>query len=188
MKKNFHETIICAGFGGQGIMLIGKILADVGMREGYHVTWFPSYGAEVRGGTANSSVHISSENISSPIVSEPTICVAMNKLSLNKFINKVKTGGLLIANTSMLEEIPRRDGIQIAEIPLTKLATELGNVKTANMIALGVLVGMRKIFPVESVLADIEHVFSGNKELVNINKDAINLGYKLALGAKNEQK
>ena len=186
MKKPIHETIICAGFGGQGIMLIGKILADVGMRGGYHVTWFPSYGAEVRGGTANSSVHISSENISSPIVSEPTICVAMNKLSLNKFINKVKKGGLLIANTSMLEEIPKRAEIQIAELPLTKLATDLGNIKVANMIALGALVGIKKILPLESVLADIEHIFSNSKELVAINKDAINLGYRLVSGVKNE--
>jgi 2-oxoacid:acceptor oxidoreductase gamma subunit (pyruvate/2-ketoisovalerate family) len=186
MKKKIHETIICAGFGGQGIMLIGKILADVGMREGYNVSWFPSYGAEVRGGTANSSVHISSETISSPMVSEPTICIAMNKLSLNKFISKVKKGGLIIVNTSLTEDIPKREDIQIAEIPLTKLATELGNVKAANMIALGALIGIKKILPLDSVLHDIENVFFNNKELIAINQDAIGLGYRLVSGENNE--
>ena len=177
-----HEKIICAGFGGQGIMVMGKILATCAMKTGLYVTWFPSYGAEVRGGTANSSVHISTNKIASPMVLNPTSCVVMNKLSLQKFINKVGKGGLLIVNTSMVDVVPKKKDIKIIKLPLTKVAAELGNVKVANMIALGALLGLKKIVPLKDVLKEIADAFPTKKDLISINKNAIKLGYKLVGG------
>ena len=171
------EQIICAGFGGQGIMLMGKVLAEAGMKEGYEVTWLPSYGAEVRGGTAHSMVHISRETIASPTVSKPSTCIVMNKPSLTKFIDRTRKGGLLIVNTSMVDGIPKRNDIKIIEIPLTKLASELGNIKVANMIAVGAFVGLKKIFSLKNVLEILEKTFSG-KDLISINKKAIESGYE----------
>ena len=121
-----NETIICAGFGGQGIMLMGKLLAEVGMKKGYHVTWMPSYGAEVRGGTAHSMVRISRAPIACPLVSAPTTAIVMNMPSFSKFISTIKPGGLAILNTSMIENLSKkRKNIKTAEIPLTKLALDL---------------------------------------------------------------
>jgi len=174
-----HEKIICAGFGGQGIMLMGKLLAQAGMSRGYHVTWLPSYGAEVRGGTAHSMIHISDREIASPTILKPTICVAMNQLSLAKFMDRVEKTGLLIVNTSMAAEIVEKKAVRIAAFPLTKLASELGNIKAANMIAVGALIRLKKIFPLKSVLDELAKVLPLKKDLISINKKAIKLGYDL---------
>ena len=114
-----HEEIIFAGFGGQGIMLMGKALSYAAMNEGKHVTWMPSYGAEVRGGTAHSMVIISDVEIASPVVREPTICVVMNKPSLQKFEAKVRRRGMLIINKSLIEDGVERDDIHFLQIPPT---------------------------------------------------------------------
>ena len=180
--KKIHEKIICAGFGGQGIMLMGKLLSEVGMEKGYNVTWFPSYGAEVRGGTAHSMVHIDTEKIASPTISNPTSCVVMNKLSLLKFIGRVEKGGLLIANSSMVEKIENKKSIKIVKFPLTKLASDLGNIKVANMIAVGTLVRLKKMFEPKDVINALEKMLPVKKELISINKKALELGYKIAGG------
>ncbi len=174
-----HEQIICAGFGGQGVMLLGKLLAQVGMKNGYRVTWMPSYGAEVRGGTAHSMVHISDGGISSPIVSNPTTCIVMNKPSMLKFMDRVEKKGLLIINTSMAEKIVEKRAVKIAAFPLTKLASELGNIKVANMIAAGAFIRLKKIFSLKNALDELSAVLPSKKELVSINKEAIKLGYNL---------
>lgn len=174
-----HEEIICAGFGGQGIMLMGKLLAECGMRAGYNVTWLPSYGAEVRGGTAHSMVRISREKIASPTISRPTTCIVMNKPSLMKFMDTVKSGGVLIINTSMADEIFEKKAVKIAAFPLTKLASEMGNIKVANMIAVGVFVGLKRIFPLETVLEEVGKIFHSKEDMVSINKKAVKLGYEL---------
>jgi len=174
-----HEKIICAGFGGQGVMLMGKLLAQAGMKSGRHVTWMPSYGAEVRGGTAHSMVHISERGIASPRVSRPTTCIVMNKPSLLKFMDKVERGGLLIINTSMADEIVEKKAMKIAAFPLTKLALELGNIKVANMIAVGAFVRLKGIFSMKDVLGEVSNVLPSKKDLIAINKKAIKLGYEL---------
>ncbi|MBL7157515.1 MAG: 2-oxoacid:acceptor oxidoreductase family protein [Candidatus Omnitrophica bacterium] len=177
MKRSMHEEIVCAGFGGQGIMLMGKLLAEVGMKEGHNVTWLPSYGAEVRGGTAHSMVHISCEEIASPTISTPTTCIIMNKPSLVKFIHRVKRSGLLIVNTSMVDKILEEKSIKIAGIPLTRLATELGNVKVANMIAVGAFIRLKSIFSLENAMEALNRVLPSKENIVNLNKKAVKLGY-----------
>jgi 2-oxoglutarate ferredoxin oxidoreductase subunit gamma len=179
-----NEQILCAGFGGQGIMLMGKLLAYIGMKQGYNVTWLPSYGAEVRGGTAHSMVHISTGPVASPTVSKPTTCIVMNKPSLAKFAGRVKEKGLLIVNASMVERIPKRRGIRIASLPLTKLAVDLGEIKAANMVALGAFVGLRKLFPLKNVTENLSAMLPLKKELIDINKKALELGYSFVTKGK----
>jgi 2-oxoglutarate ferredoxin oxidoreductase subunit gamma len=174
-----REKIICAGFGGQGIMLMGKLLTEIGMKNGYNVTWLPSYGAEVRGGTAHSMVHISEAKIASPVVSRPTTCIVMNRPSLLKFIDRIKKGGLLIVNTSMVSKVPEKKGIKIVKLPLTRLASELGNVKVANMIAVGAFMALKKIFSLKDIPEALERILPLKKDLISINKKAVETGYKL---------
>ena len=172
-----HEQIICAGFGGQGIMLMGKLVALAGMREGYNVTWLPSYGAEVRGGTAHSMVHIADETIASPTVSSPTTCIVMNKPSLAKFMGKIKKNGLLLVNISMVDKIVEGKSIRLVGIPLTQLAADLGNVKVANMVAVGAFVRLKKIFPLNIILSELDKILAAKEELISLNKKAIKIGY-----------
>ena len=178
-RVSMHEQIICAGFGGQGIMVMGKLLAQTGMEEGYNVTWLPSYGAEVRGGTAHSMVHISDGIIASPTITEVDTCIAMNKPSLLKFMKKIKKGGLLIVNTSMVDNIVEKKAIKVVGFPFTQLAAELGNVKVANTIAVGAFTRLKKLFSPESVLRQIEEMLSKRKDLIAINEKAFKAGYGL---------
>jgi len=139
MTANGHyEEIVIAGFGGQGIMLAGKLLAQTAMREGKEVTYMPSYGAEVRGGTANCMVVISEEEIACPLVAQPDSLIVMNKASLNKFAPRLKKGGLLVMNVSLIDNEPEfDDSIDVVAVPADELAVELGSQKSANMVALG---------------------------------------------------
>ncbi|MFH1380871.1 MAG: 2-oxoacid:acceptor oxidoreductase family protein [Candidatus Omnitrophota bacterium] len=177
MNKILHEQIICAGFGGQGIMLMGKLLAQIGMKAGYNVTWLPSYGAEVRGGTAHSMTHIKTGEIAAPTISKPTTCIVMNRPSLIKFEDKLEKNGLLIINTSMIDKIVEKKSIKIAGLPLTDLALELGNVRTANMIAIGAYARLRGIFSLKQALTELKNMLMAKKDIVSINEKAIKLGY-----------
>jgi len=133
-----YEEIFIAGFGGQGIMLTGKLLAQTAMRAGKEVTYMSSYGAEVRGGTANCMVVISEEKIACPLVAKPDSLIVMNKASLNKFAPWLKKGGLLIMNVSLIDSEPELDdSIEVVAVPADDLAVELGSQKSANMVALG---------------------------------------------------
>ncbi len=135
---NFYEEIIIAGFGGQGIMLTGKLLAQTAMMAGKEVTYMPSYGAEVRGGTANCMVVIAEEKIACPVVAKPDSLIVLNKASLNKFGPRLKNGGLLIMNSSLIDTEPQLDdSIEIIAVPADELAIELGSQKSTNMVALG---------------------------------------------------
>ncbi|MBN2457346.1 MAG: 2-oxoacid:acceptor oxidoreductase family protein [Sedimentisphaerales bacterium] len=134
----FYEEVTIAGFGGQGIILAGRLLAHIAMKAGKEVTYMPSYGAEMRGGTANSMVIISDKAIASPIVSNPNSAIIMNKASLTKFGPKIQPGGLLVMNSSLIDERPALDEtIDIVAIPADDIAAELGNSKAANMVILG---------------------------------------------------
>ncbi len=133
-----YEEVIIAGFGGQGIMLTGKLLAQTAMERGLEVTYMPSYGAEVRGGTANCMVVIAEKKIACPAVAKPDSLIVLNKASLNKFGPRLKNGGLLIMNSSLIDTEPKLDdSIEIIAVPADELAVELGSQKSANMVALG---------------------------------------------------
>ena len=133
-----YEEIFIAGFGGQGIMLTGKLLAQTAMRTGREVTYMSSYGAEVRGGTANCMVVISEQKIACPVVARPDSLIVMNKASLNKFGPQLKKGGLLVMNVSLIDSEPELDeSIEVVPVPADELAVELGSLKRANMVALG---------------------------------------------------
>jgi 2-oxoglutarate ferredoxin oxidoreductase subunit gamma len=137
-SNGFYEEIIIAGFGGQGIMLAGKLLAQTAMRAGKEVTYMPSYGAEVRGGTANCMVVIAEKEIACPVVGRPDSLIVMNKASLNKFAGRLKNGGLLIMNSSLIDSEPQLDdSVEIVAVPADELAVELGSHRSANMVAIG---------------------------------------------------
>ena len=136
--NGFYEEIIIAGFGGQGIMLTGRLLAQTAMEAGKEVTYMPSYGAEVRGGTSNCMVIIAEKKIACPVVAKPDSLIVLNKASLNKFGPRLKNNGLLIMNSSLIDTEPQLDdSIEIITVPADELAVELGSPKSANMVALG---------------------------------------------------
>jgi len=173
------EEIIFAGFGGQGIMFMGKAIAYAAMNEGKHVTWIPSYGAEVRGGTAYSMVIVSDEAIASPLIKEPTICVAMNGPSFRKYESKVKANGLLIINKSMTDAGAERKDIDVLNIPITALAAEAGDHRIGNMVALGALLGRRKIIVPESLINGLKDIVSSTyHNLLPVNEKAIRKGFE----------
>ncbi|MFN3283174.1 MAG: 2-oxoacid:acceptor oxidoreductase family protein [Pseudothermotoga sp.] len=173
------HSIIFAGFGGQGVMLMGQVLAQAGMNEDKYVTWFPSYGPEMRGGTANCTVVVSDEPVASPVVEMPTEVVAMNIPSLLKFEPKVKKDGFLFINTSVVDRKPQRKDIRIIELPANEIAENLGNVKIANMVMLGGFVQVTKCVSIDSVIEAMKYKLSGkNSDLLEINVKAIFEGAK----------
>jgi len=174
-----REDIIFAGFGGQGIMLMGKALSYAAMKKGKFVTWLPSYGAEVRGGTAHSMVIISDDLIAFPLVKEPSICVVMNMPSFQKFEAKVKEEGILIINKSLVESRKTRKAINVLEIPATDMAFKLGNSRVANMIVLGALLAKRDILPLEALVDSLKNVIpKKHQDSISINKEAIRKGFE----------
>lgn len=180
MKKNKTvkcEEILCAGFGGQGIMLAGKLLAEAALLDGKYVTWMPSYGAEVRGGTAHSMIKISANYVGSPVIKNPSICLVMNYPSLVKYENAVRPGGLLVVNKSLSEKPARRKDITVVNIPMTKIAYLLGNVKAANMVGLGALVKKTKVVSKDSLLKALAELLKGKQGLISMNKKAFEKGY-----------
>lgn len=173
------EEIIMAGSGGQGIMFAGTLLAHAAMEEGLNVTYFPSYGAEMRGGTANCKVIISDENIGSPIVTNPSTLLAMNESSLEMFTPKVKRGGLIIVNSSLLKKEIETDDVEILKIPATELAEKLGDSRVANMVILGAYVNRRKIVSLERTVDSLSKVLGeGKKDLLKLNREALRKGEK----------
>lgn len=172
-----HEIII-AGFGGQGVMVIGQLLTYAGMIEQKFVSWIPSYGPEMRGGTANCSIIISDEPVGAPIVSESTAVVAMNFPSLEKFEPTLKQNGLLLINSSLVEQDAKRRDINIYKIPANEIANELGNAKVANMVVLGALVAATGAVSLESVLQAFTKMFAKRPELLDVNKAALLTGAK----------
>jgi 2-oxoglutarate ferredoxin oxidoreductase subunit gamma len=136
-----HEIIV-SGFGGQGVLLLGQLLGQAGMEEGRNVSWLPSYGPEMRGGTAYCSVIISDERIGSPVVEEPTLLVAMNLPSMLRFAPALRPGGILVANVSLISARPERKDITLIEVPMNDLAAELRNPRGLNVIGLGVVAGL----------------------------------------------
>jgi len=172
-----NEKVIVAGFGGQGVMLMGQVLSYCATEKNINTLWFPSYGPETRGGTANCSVTISEKSVNSPVISTPDSIIIMNKPSLAKFMPKLKKDGNLFVNTSLVVGLEYRDDVNVYEIPVNDLALKLGNLKVANMIMLGAYLEVTKIFTNEEVIEVMKKKFTGSKAaLIDINKQALETG------------
>jgi 2-oxoglutarate ferredoxin oxidoreductase subunit gamma len=185
-----QNEIVIAGFGGQGALLAGTLIAQAAIEQGLHTTWVPSYGAEMRGGTTNSTVVISSDEIGSPLAFNPDVLVALNEPSLNKFISRVIDNAIVIANSSI---IPQNTEYKVRPyfIPVTDIADkEIKNLRTANTVAVGTLIRVlelhrfnaqqntdKKGLTLKSVLSACEKIFASKPQLIKINKKAIQAGY-----------
>lgn len=156
--------VLMAGFGGQGTLLAGKVLAQASMEEGREVSWLPSYGPEMRGGTANVIVCIASKPIGSPLIEHPRGLIAMNLPSLEKFAPKVKPGGVIVVNRSLIDKDPRRDDCVVINVPSRELAQQAGSARAANFVMLGAYVGATRAVSVEAIEHAIAEEFAGDKE------------------------
>lgn len=172
------EKIIISGEGGQGIMLLGKILAQLGLEENKNVSWFPSYGAEVRGGTAFCMVTISDDEISSPYVDSADTVIVMNEQSFRRFKGRIKDKGLLIINSSLVKEEFKRKDLRVLRIPLTQIASSVGDTRCANMVALGAYLKERRFFSLKNVMKRLREIFE-DKGTLKLNERAVREGMKL---------
>lgn len=175
-----EQRIIIAGSGGQGILFLGKVIAHTAMKENKEVTWFPSYGAEIRGGTANCMIVISDEFIGSPIVKNTDYLIVLNEASYNKFINRVKQNGCLIYDSSIIKNSKCRNDIKVYPIEASKEASLIANPKLANMVLLGAFVKISKILNIEKVIETIEEItLAKKKAMFETNKNLILKGFSL---------
>lgn len=169
--------IILAGFGGQGILFTGKILAYCGLMAGKELSWLPSYGPEMRGGTANCSVCISDEPIGSPLVTTPDILIAMNGPSYNKFIDAVKPGGLVLVDNSVVDEVCTRDDVTFVAMPATDIASDSGMNGSANMILMGRMLAETGLFDMDTVKKAMEKCIPPKRaNLIEVNMKAVEMG------------
>jgi len=172
-------NMIFAGFGGQGILLAGQIVAEAGMINGKDVTWMPSYGPEMRGGFARCSVIISDDTIGTPVISTPDVLVAMNQPSLDRFGPEVVSGGTIIYNSSLCKNAPTRDDVTIIPIACNELAISLGQPKVANMTIIGAVMEVTDFFNMDDMKPIVTERFGSKRpELIDINLQAIELGRK----------
>lgn len=179
-EYNMTERIIIAGFGGQGIMLLGKVIAIAAMNEGRRVSWFPSYGAEVRGGTAHCLVTISDEPISSPLFESADAVFVFNQPSFAKFKQRVSRGGTIIINSTLVDRSVAEKHINVVKLPFTAIAADMGNVKVANMVALGAYLAKNKAVSLDSVLKTFKELApKGREDLIEINEKALRKGMSL---------
>ena len=172
---------IFAGFGGQGLLFCGHVLAEAALLEGKHVTWMPSYGPEMRGGTASCTVVVSDRPIGSPILDEADTVVALNPPSLARFESTVAPKGLLIVNTSLIEAEPTRHDIEVLAMPCTGIASEVGDVRLVSIVALGGLVAYRPVVRAESVRRALMEMLGARKrDLLQLDLAAFDRGYEAA--------
>jgi len=168
------QEIIFAGFGGQGILSMGKFLSYAGMDEGMNVSWCPSYGPEMRGGTANCSVIVTDDQIGSPLVNNPNSIVVMNRPSLDKFEDMVEKGGLIIIDSDLVDRDVKRDDVEVIKIPAQTIAKEIGSQRIANMVLLGALVEKTGIISMEALLKSLGS--KGKAAFFEVNKAALAKG------------
>ena len=176
-----EEQIILAGFGGQGVLLAGQLLAYAGLMEEKNVSWLPSYGPEMRGGTANCCVIVTDNEVGSPVVTEADTVIVMNRPSLDKYESFVKKGGLLIINSTLIDKKATRDDIDVLYVPANELAEQAGSVKAANMVALGAYLERTHIVQNKNVIAALEKIMGAKKtKLIPLNERALELGAECA--------
>jgi 2-oxoglutarate ferredoxin oxidoreductase subunit gamma len=178
--------VMFAGFGGQGIMTAGQLLAYTSINEGKQVAWIPSYGPEMRGGTAYCTVVVSDGRIGSPIINSPQGICVFNRPSLDKFSKSVKPGGLLIINSSLIDTTSDRKDITILNVPANDIALDAGHAKATNMVMLGAFVGATGVVGFDMLKQTLNEKMGRKKELLEINFKAIEAGYNLGLGVKKE--
>ncbi len=175
--SNLLEKITIAGFGGQGVMLLGQLLAYAGNVESKNTLWFPSYGPETRGGTANCAVTISDKKINSPVFSKANSLIAMNHPSLEKFKDKVVDNGIIIYNSSLIKDCNIKGKVKVYAIPANDIAQELKNSRVANMVILGSYLELTNIFSDELILSVLKELFGEDKShLLDINREALKTG------------
>jgi len=172
-----HAEIKIAGFGGQGVLSLGVALSQMGMLQQYHVSWLPSYGPEMRGGTAHCHVKLSHNPIGAPLIEKPTILVAMNKPSLDKFEETVVDGGDIFYNSSLIDTPPKRSDVNVIPINATEIADDLGNTKAANMVILGAIIAKTGLLDKEAVLAEMKQIIKKEK-YIDLNKKAVQAGFQ----------
>jgi 2-oxoglutarate ferredoxin oxidoreductase subunit gamma len=175
-----QTEIIIAGSGGQGVLFAGTVLAWACIEEGKHTTWFPSYGAEVRGGTANSTVIISDEDIGSPVASNPSVLITLNENSLNRFMPALPKGSTVILNSSLIKKdcVLRKD-IKVIPVDATVIADKAGDIRAANMVMLGAYIRQSGELKIESVLEGCKKALEGKAKLVEVNQKALEAGYNI---------
>lgn len=176
-----EKQVLFAGFGGQGVLAMGLFLSYAAMNSGKNVAWVPSYGAEMRGGTANCLVTIAEDEISSPLTENPLMAIIMNRPSLDKFEQRIKPNGTLVINSSMVDREPCRQDLQVLAMPVNEMAEEMGNPRGANMIMLGAYLAKTDLINVEEALSNFEVVFKGkNENIIKKNREAFIAGVKYA--------
>jgi len=176
-----ETSIVISGFGGQGVLFAGQLLAYAGMDNDKHVTWIPSYGPEMRGGTANCTVIVSDDPVGAPLVAEPDVAIALNLPSFEKYEGLVKPGGLLVINSSLIDAKTLRNDIDFIAIPANEIAEELGSVKMMNMAAIGALLAKRPFLTLDQIKQALDnHLPPRKAHLLEANKQVIEKGYESA--------
>ena len=181
-----QTEVIMSGFGGQGLMMIGKLLAYAGLEEGKDVTWLPSYGPEMRGGTANCTVVISNQPIGSPLISSPKAAVVMNRPSLEKFAPMLRKNGILVINSTMIPVNSDRSDIRSFRIRADDLASELGSRRSANLVMLGAYIGLDEVVSHKTLVKAIEATFAAKKQFIEVNCKTFMKGYDLAKAGESD--
>jgi len=181
--SELYEEVVIAGFGGQGVILAGKLLAQAAMRAGREVTYMPAYGAEVRGGTANCMVVISDRQIACPVVSAPNSLVICNKASLAKFAPRLKPGGLMIFNQSLIQSTPAaHESVEVVGVPAEELALQAGSPKSANMVMLGAYLQKRALLSIEQAAQALPDVLAERyHKMIPVNTEALRRGAEAVL-------
>jgi 2-oxoglutarate ferredoxin oxidoreductase subunit gamma len=176
-----QKEIIISGFGGQGVLFAGQILAYAAMDQGKHVTWIPSYGPEMRGGTANCTVVIADEEIGSPLVKHPSAAIALNLPSLDKYEPLVVTDGALVINQSMVDRGAKRGDLRVASVPANEIAEQIGDKKLTNMVTVGALLAVMDGIPLEAAETALKnHLPARHQHLLPKNVEALRRGYAAA--------
>jgi len=172
-----HHEIVFSGFGGQGALFAGQLMTYAGMDAGWEVTWIPSYGPEMRGGTANCTVIISDQPIGSPLIRNPTIAVVLSPESMIKYEPRMRPGGLLVINSTLIQQQVTRTDIEAITVPANELAAKLGNVKMANVVVVGAMLAKEPIVSLEAVDAVLdEHLAESKRRFIEPNKRALREG------------
>ena len=175
-EKPIYANVVMAGFGGQGLMFIGKLLAYGAMKAGKHVTWIPSYGPEMRGGTANCTVVISDEEIGSPVITSPQALIIMNNPSLEAFEQRLKPNGLLFLNNSLVTRQVARRNIEVIKVPANDIAAGVGDKRTANMVMLGAYIARTNAVSKINIIEGLKELFERKSESLDVNVRALEKG------------
>lgn len=172
------SNVLIAGFGGQGVLFIGQLFANACMNEGLNVTWFPAYGAEMRGGTVNCTVCMSDEEVACAYVDKPSNVIALNGPSFDRFEDQIKAGGTMVVNSSLVKAQPKRTDITYKFVPMTEIASDLGNQKMANIVSLGAFIKALPIVKKDSVVSVMKSKLTGKKaQMLDGNIKALEKGF-----------